>query len=101
MDEVLAEAGIKTVLTGIRMPRMNSIMERWVQSCRHERSADETGSSASSMSTHKRLDLHGWNCRQAHCCPESDAQLAHGLDVASVSNITKGLFVFQRPPFLF
>ncbi|WP_211370249.1 hypothetical protein [Nonomuraea turkmeniaca] len=36
MDEVLAEAGIQTVLTGIRMPRMNSIMERWVQSCRHE-----------------------------------------------------------------
>ncbi|MDX3104770.1 hypothetical protein [Nonomuraea angiospora] len=36
MDEVLAEAGITTVLTGIRMPRMNSIMERWVQSCRHK-----------------------------------------------------------------
>jgi transposase InsO family protein len=36
MDEVLTEAGITTVLTGIRMPRMNSIMERWVQSCRHE-----------------------------------------------------------------
>ena len=36
MDELLAEAGIKTVLTGIRMPRMNSIMERWVQSCRRE-----------------------------------------------------------------
>ncbi|MFI9836267.1 hypothetical protein ACIHFD_04490 [Nonomuraea sp. NPDC051941] len=36
MDEVLTEDGIKTVLTGIRMPRMNSIMERWVQSCRHE-----------------------------------------------------------------
>ncbi|MEV0615112.1 integrase core domain-containing protein [Nonomuraea sp. NPDC050404] len=36
MDEILAQAGIKTVLTGIRMPRMNSIMERWVQSCRHE-----------------------------------------------------------------
>jgi FAD/FMN-containing dehydrogenase len=28
--------GIKTVLTGIRMPRMNSIMERWVRSWRHE-----------------------------------------------------------------
>ncbi|MGW0203475.1 hypothetical protein [Nonomuraea sp. NPDC003201] len=27
---------IQTVLTGIRMPRMNAIMERWVQSCRHE-----------------------------------------------------------------
>ncbi|GAA2695518.1 integrase core domain-containing protein [Nonomuraea recticatena] len=36
MGKVLAEADIKMVLTGIRMPRMNSIMERWVQSCRHE-----------------------------------------------------------------
>jgi hypothetical protein len=36
MDEILAEADTKTVLTGIRMPRMNSIMERWVQSCRRE-----------------------------------------------------------------
>ncbi|MEU6788756.1 integrase core domain-containing protein [Nonomuraea angiospora] len=36
MDEILVEAGIQTVLTGIGMPRMNSIMERWVQSCRHE-----------------------------------------------------------------
>ncbi|MFI7224085.1 integrase core domain-containing protein [Nonomuraea angiospora] len=36
MDEILTEAGIKTVLTGIRMPRINSIMERWVQSCRRE-----------------------------------------------------------------
>ncbi|GAA3655389.1 hypothetical protein GCM10022224_018100 [Nonomuraea antimicrobica] len=36
MDEILAEAGIKTLCTGIRMPRMNSIMERWVQSCRRE-----------------------------------------------------------------
>ncbi|MEV4892994.1 integrase core domain-containing protein [Nonomuraea sp. NPDC055795] len=36
MDEILAEAGIQTVLTGIRMPRMNSIMERWVQTCRRE-----------------------------------------------------------------
>ena len=33
---VLADTGIQTVLTGIRMPRMNSIMERWVQTCRHE-----------------------------------------------------------------
>ena len=33
---VLADAGIKVVLTGVRMPRMNAIMERWVQTCRHE-----------------------------------------------------------------
>jgi hypothetical protein len=30
-------------------------------------SADETGSAASFMSTHKRLDGHGLNFRQAHC----------------------------------
>ncbi|WP_234537710.1 integrase core domain-containing protein [Streptomyces shenzhenensis] len=35
-DQILAAAGIQTVLTGVRMPRMNSIMERWVQTCRHE-----------------------------------------------------------------
>jgi transposase InsO family protein len=36
MDEILAEAGIRTVLAGIRTPRMTSIMERWVQSRRRE-----------------------------------------------------------------
>lgn len=36
IDEILTDAGIQTVLTGIRVPRMNSVMERWVQSCRHE-----------------------------------------------------------------
>ncbi|MFI6910164.1 integrase core domain-containing protein [Nonomuraea sp. NPDC050394] len=36
MDEILADAGIRTVLTGIRIPRMNAVMKRWVQSCRRE-----------------------------------------------------------------
>jgi transposase InsO family protein len=35
-DAVLADAGIEVVLTGIRMPRMNAMMERWVQTCRRE-----------------------------------------------------------------
>jgi transposase InsO family protein len=35
-DAVLAAAGIEVVLSGIQMPRMNSIMERWVQTCRRE-----------------------------------------------------------------
>ncbi|MFI1337846.1 integrase core domain-containing protein [Streptomyces sp. NPDC020845] len=35
-DAVLKDTGIEIVLTGIQMPRMNSIMERWVQTCRHE-----------------------------------------------------------------
>jgi putative transposase len=35
-DAILTDAGIEVVLSGVRMPRMNSIMERWVQTCRHE-----------------------------------------------------------------
>jgi putative transposase len=35
-DAILADAGIETVLSGVRVPRMNSIMERWIQFCRHE-----------------------------------------------------------------
>ncbi|MCW2887585.1 MAG: hypothetical protein JWL58_4447 [Streptosporangiaceae bacterium] len=35
-DTVLKDAGIEIVLSGVRMPRMNSIMERWVQTCRRE-----------------------------------------------------------------
>lgn len=35
-DRVLADAGIRTILSGVRIPRMNSITERWVQELRHE-----------------------------------------------------------------
>ena len=35
-DEVLADAGIAVLLTGIRTPRMNAVMERWVRTCRRE-----------------------------------------------------------------
>jgi putative transposase len=35
-DVILADAGIDVVLSGVRMPRMNSIMERWVQTCQRE-----------------------------------------------------------------
>jgi hypothetical protein len=35
-DAVLKDAGIEVVLSGAQMPRMNSIMERWVQTCRRE-----------------------------------------------------------------
>ena len=35
-DTVLTDAGIEVVLSGVWIPRMNSIMERWIQSCRHE-----------------------------------------------------------------
>ena len=35
-DAVLADAGIKVVLSGVQTPRMNSIIERWVRTCRRE-----------------------------------------------------------------
>jgi hypothetical protein len=35
-DAVFQDAGPSVVTTGIRIPRMNSIMERWVQTRRHE-----------------------------------------------------------------
>ena len=35
-DEVLADVGNQVVLTGVRVPRMNAVMERWVGTCRRE-----------------------------------------------------------------
>jgi transposase InsO family protein len=35
-DAVFETEGIEIVTTAIRVPRTNSIMERWVQTCRHE-----------------------------------------------------------------
>jgi transposase InsO family protein len=35
-DAVLADSGIATIMTGIRVPRMNAIMERWIRTCRTE-----------------------------------------------------------------
>lgn len=36
IDEILRAAGIATVLTGVRVPRINSIIERWVKTLRIE-----------------------------------------------------------------
>ncbi len=33
-DAILADAGITIVRSGVQMPRMNAIMERWVRTCR-------------------------------------------------------------------
>ena len=35
-DTILADAGIKVVRSGVRMPHMNAIMKRWVRTCRRE-----------------------------------------------------------------
>ncbi|CDR17561.1 integrase core domain-containing protein [Streptomyces iranensis] len=35
-DTLMTDAGLKVVTTGIRIPRMNSLIERWIQTCRRE-----------------------------------------------------------------
>jgi transposase InsO family protein len=35
-DSILADAGITIVRSGVQVPRMNAIMERWVRTCRRE-----------------------------------------------------------------
>jgi transposase InsO family protein len=35
-DAVLSDAGVRIVTSGVRILRMNSIMERWIQTCRRE-----------------------------------------------------------------
>ncbi|MEV0122659.1 integrase [Streptomyces sp. NPDC050703] len=49
-DQILTDAGITVVRSGVRIPRMNSIMERWVQTCRHEL-LDRTLGNLSHLST--------------------------------------------------
>ncbi|GAA3466576.1 hypothetical protein GCM10018965_011280 [Nonomuraea roseola] len=35
-DAVLVDAGIRIVKSGVRILRMNAVMERWIQTCRRE-----------------------------------------------------------------
>ncbi|MFE2969313.1 integrase core domain-containing protein [Streptomyces sp. NPDC059340] len=35
-DALMPDAGLKVVTTGIRIPRMNSLIERWIPTCRRE-----------------------------------------------------------------
>jgi transposase InsO family protein len=35
-DAVLADAGITVVQSGVGVPRMNAVVERWVRTCRRE-----------------------------------------------------------------
>ena len=49
-DEVLADAGIRSVLCNVRTPRMNAIVERWIGGCQATRSASGNRAPA----THKQ-----------------------------------------------
>jgi hypothetical protein len=58
-DVILSDAGIEVVLSGVQMPRMNSIVERWIQTCRHELLDRH-------LIWNQRHLLHA-HFRQAHC----------------------------------
>lgn len=66
LDQVLVDTGIEVELTGVRMPRMNSIMERWNQTCPHEL-LDRTliWSHAHLLHALRQFEIH-YNTHRAH-----------------------------------
>lgn len=81
-DAVLADAGIKVVLSGVQTPRMNSIMERWVRTCRREL-LDRT---LIWNQRHLLHALHEFECFYNTPCTNSNAsKMATGLTRAAVS----------------
>jgi transposase InsO family protein len=78
IDEILSSAKITTVLTGVQMPRMNSITERWVKTLRAEL-LDRT---LIWNETHLRRALHAYerhyNLHRTHCTAPSPRQHLSG-----------------------
>ena len=72
-DEIRAQAGFQVVLSGIRVPRMNSVMERWVQTCRHEL-LDRTliGNQGRMLHALHEYETH-YNSHRAHLAMEQAA----------------------------
>jgi hypothetical protein len=83
-DEILSATGIQVVLTGVRIPRMNAIMERWVQTCRHELLAPSSGmrttcavrSASSNCITTPTGPTKRW-IRQHPCAPSPNRSPPH------------------------
>jgi transposase InsO family protein len=65
-DAILADAGIRIVLSGVRVPRMNSICERWVLTCRRELLDPSPDPGSRKLVRHRRrhsggaVPLHRW-----------------------------------------
>jgi hypothetical protein len=91
----LSDAGLDVVLSGARRPRMNSIMERRIQSCRHELFG-------------RTLIFNQTQLRATNCCtrPVSSPPIPHPRSVCSArcsparlpsSNSSGRYQVFRRP----
>jgi transposase InsO family protein len=70
IDAILADNGIEVVLSGVRLPRMNSMIERWIQSCRREL-LDRTliWNQAHLLWALREYERH-YNKHRRHCCIE-------------------------------
>jgi transposase InsO family protein len=91
IEEILSDTGITTVLTGVRTPRMNAIMERWVKTLRAEL-LDRT---LIWNETHLRHALHQYqrhyNQHRTHRALAAAAplqQLPHPLDPDRIERLT-------------
>ncbi|WP_327660237.1 MULTISPECIES: integrase core domain-containing protein [unclassified Streptomyces] len=96
-DEILRNAGIQVVRTGIRIPRMNVIMERWLQTCRHEL-LDRTLVWYERHLRHalRQFELH-YNARRPHQAIDQTAPLRAAPEPLSHAQITQ-LTVRRRDP---
>lgn len=77
-DAVLADAGIKTALTGARMPKMNAITQRWMRTCADRRLQTRPVPRPGSGASHSRnaLAIHpGWFDRSP-CGTGTSARMA-------------------------
>jgi putative transposase len=75
LDQILTQAGTEVVPTGVRIPRMNAIMERWVGTCRREL-LDRTliWNQAHLLRALRQFETH-YNHRRPHRTLSQDAPL--------------------------
>jgi transposase InsO family protein len=91
IKETLSHTGITTALTGVRMPRMNAIMERWVKTPR----AEPLDRTLIWNETHLRHPLHPYerhyNQHRTHRALAAAAplqELPHPLETDRIERLT-------------
>lgn len=98
-DAVFEAEGIEIVTTGIRVPRMNSIMERWVQTCRHEL-LDRTLIWNQAHLLHALAEFEAfYNQHRPHRALHSEAPLRPVPELITDSDRVNGLDVQRRDRF--
>jgi hypothetical protein len=86
---VLTDSGLRVVKSGVRMPRMNSIMERWIQTCRRH---DESSSCLVPPDARPEIRPRSWVVGPQ---PE-DGSVRNRPDMATA--LVRGPACLDRPP---